>query len=48
MQTLQQWAQDNYETIGFYVVTIGNAALTLAVTGLELATPFLRELVNRP
>lgn len=48
MQTLQQWAQDNYETIGYFVITIGNAALTLAVRGLELATPLLQELVNNP
>ncbi|MBF6351588.1 hypothetical protein ACFWPH_31915 [Nocardia sp. NPDC058499] len=46
MQTLQQWAQDNYETIGFIVVTLGNAALALGVMGIELATPFLQELVN--
>lgn len=48
MQTLQQWAQDNYETIGYFVITIGNATLALATMGLELATPFLQELVNNP
>jgi hypothetical protein len=46
VQTLQQWAQDNYETIGFIVVTLGNTALKLGVMGIELATPFLQELVN--
>ncbi|MFQ6227232.1 hypothetical protein [Nocardia sp. NPDC002869] len=46
MQMLQQWAQDNYETIGYYVVTLGNAALALGKSGIEMATPFLQDLVN--
>ncbi|WP_327147430.1 hypothetical protein [Nocardia sp. NBC_01329] len=46
MQTLQQWAQDNYETIGFIVVNLGNAALTIGKLSIELATPLLQELVN--
>ncbi|MEU4314735.1 hypothetical protein [Nocardia sp. NPDC024068] len=46
MQTLQQWAMDNYDTIGIIVVTLGNAALTVGTLGLDLATPLLQELVN--
>ncbi|MEU4838367.1 hypothetical protein [Nocardia testacea] len=46
MQMLQQWAQDNYETIGFFVVNLGNAALTIGKWGIEMATPLLQELVN--
>ena len=46
MQELQQWAQDNYETIGYIVVTLGNTGLSVAKLGLELATPLLQELVD--
>ncbi|WP_175648153.1 hypothetical protein [Nocardia donostiensis] len=42
-EQLQQFAEDNYETIGFFVITIGNAALTIAKTALELSTPLLRD-----
>lgn len=46
VQMLQQWAQDNYETIGFIVVNLGNAALTIGKWGIEMTTPFLQDLVN--
>lgn len=39
---LQQLAQDNYGTIDTLVVTTGNAALTLAKAGFDMATPYLQ------
>lgn len=43
LQQLQQLTQDNYDTIGYYVITVGNAALGLAKTALDVSTPILQD-----
>lgn len=42
LEQLQQFAEANYDTIGYLLITLGNAGLTLARVGLEVATPYLQ------
>ncbi|MGW5311404.1 hypothetical protein ACWEVD_19945 [Nocardia thailandica] len=42
MQQLRDFAQDNYDTIQWVVVGLGNWGLSVAKTVIDLGTPILQ------